>query len=195
MKAQGPSSYVPENTPMPATHLAGWLQEPGASPYSGSSLLCKSRKWLCLPDLSLLICKGGPLTGWLEASVERCTMGAVWRRLAPCPLCQLPCLLLWLLLRAPCPQSLLPRPASSRGCPQGLLARAAGLPLLPVVAHWQTVAVSSTPVPHLRSTLPPPQLISLPPEHLCLHLLPGEVGGGGQAWGWGVTQAAAVAEC
>lgn len=127
--------------------------------------------------------------------MERCTMGAVWRRLAPCPLCQLPCLLLWLLLRAPCPQSLLPRPASSRGCPQGLLARAAGLPLLPVVAHWQTVAVSSTPVPHLRSTLPAPQLISLPPEHLCLHLLPGEVGGGGQAWGWGVTQAAAVAEC
>lgn len=179
MKAQGPSSFVPENTPMPATHRAGWLQEPGASPYSGSSLLCKSRKWLRLPDLSLLICREGPLTGWLEASVERCPMGAVWQSLAPCPLSPA------LLALVAAPQGPLPVVSAAKACVQlAVSPRAVGTSCrAPSSPGGGPLADSSCEL-HACSPSPfyaPPQLIYLPPEHMCLHLLPGEVGGGGQA--------------
>lgn len=87
--------------------------------------------------------------------MERCTVGGVGRGLAPVPAVLTALLAVVAASQGPVPWSLLPRPASSWGCPQGLLAQAAGLPPLPAVAHWQTVAVGSTPVPRLHSMLPP----------------------------------------
>ena len=82
-------------------------------------------------------------------------MGGIGRSLAPVPAVLTALLAVVAAPQGPLPQSLLPRPASGWGCPQGLLAQAAGLPPLPAVAHWQTVAVGSTPGPRLYSTLPP----------------------------------------